>query len=163
MERLAWRAALAVAPDAAERRRKGAEQERARVTVFREESGAVGLSGRDLPAGHALSGHANVLARARHYEASGAFGGETSRTLEALAYIHLLNGVTAQDAIAFARTATAGPPAAPNRTAPGAPVTITGQKTTAGLAVRNPTAAQGRAASTAVVRAELTASRCCPR
>ena len=63
VERLAWRAALAVAPDVAERRRTAAEQQ-ARVTVFREESGAVGLSGRDLPAAQALSGHANVLARA---------------------------------------------------------------------------------------------------
>ena len=107
VERLAWRAALAVAPDAAERRRKGAERERARVTVFREESGAVGLSGRDLPAAQALSGHANVLARARQYEVSGAFGDMTSSTLEALAYLHLLNGVTAQDAIAFACTDTA--------------------------------------------------------
>src|SRR6202008_2513279 len=50
VERLAWRAALAVAPDVAERRRSTAERERARVTGFREESGAGGLSGRDLPA-----------------------------------------------------------------------------------------------------------------
>ena len=49
VERLAWRAALAVAPDIAERRRTDAERRRARVTVFREESGAAGLSGRDLP------------------------------------------------------------------------------------------------------------------
>jgi len=63
VERLAWRAALAVAPDVAERRRTAAERERARVTVFREESGAVGLSGRDLPAAAALAGHANVVAR----------------------------------------------------------------------------------------------------
>ena len=110
VERLAWRAALAVAPDVAERRRKDAERNRARVTVFREESGAVGLSGRDLPAAQALSGHANVLARARHYVASEAFPGQTTSSLEALAYLHLLNGVTAADAIAFARTATAEPP-----------------------------------------------------
>ena len=58
VERLAWRAALAVAPDVAQRRRSQAERERARVTVFREESGAVGLSGRDLPAAQALAGHA---------------------------------------------------------------------------------------------------------
>ena len=90
VERLAWRAALAVAPDAAERRRAGAERERARVTVFREESGAVGLSGRDLPAGQALSGHARVLARAGQYEASGAFPGQRGSSLQALAYLHLL-------------------------------------------------------------------------
>ena len=103
VERLAWRAALAVAPDVAERRRSTAERERARVTVFREESGAVGLSGRDLPAAQALAGHASVLARARQYETSGAFPGHTGSGLQALAYLHLLNGVTAQDAIAFAR------------------------------------------------------------
>jgi len=110
VERLAWRAALAVAPDVAERRRSAAERERARVTVFREESGAVGLSGRDLPAAQALSGHASVLARAGQYEASGAFPGQAASALQALAYLHLLNGVTAQDAIAFARAATAEPP-----------------------------------------------------
>jgi hypothetical protein len=110
VERLAWRAALAVAPDVAERRRSQAERERARVTVFREDSGAVGLSGRDLPAAQALSGHASVLARAGQYEVSGAFPGQTASSLQALAYLHLLNGVTAQDAIAFARTAAAEPP-----------------------------------------------------
>ena len=109
VERLAWRAALAVAPDVAERRRSRAERERARVTVFREESGAVGLSGRDLPAAQALSGHASVVARAKQYEDSRAFPGQTTSALQALAYLHLLNGVTADDAIAFARTATAEP------------------------------------------------------
>ena len=88
----------------------GGGAKRARVTVFREESGAVGLSGRDLPAAEALSGHASVLARAGQYEASGAFPGQAASSLQALAYLHLLNGVTAQDAIAFARTATAEPP-----------------------------------------------------
>jgi hypothetical protein len=73
--------------------------------VFREESGAVGLSGRDLPAAQALSGHASVLARAGQYGASGAFPGQSASSLQALAYLHLLNGVTARDAIAFARAA----------------------------------------------------------
>jgi len=112
-ERLAWRAALAVAPDVAERRRSKAERERARVTVFREESGAVGLSGRDLPAVQALSGHANVLARAGLYAKSGAFGGQTDSTLQALAYLDLLNGVTAADRIAFASGAASEPPGGP--------------------------------------------------
>ena len=40
-------------------------ERQARVTVFREQAGAVGLSGRDLPAAEALAGHANVVARAR--------------------------------------------------------------------------------------------------
>jgi hypothetical protein len=110
VERLAWRAALAVAPDIAERRRTAAERRRARVTLFREESGAAGLSGRDLPTAQALTGHANILARAERYQASGAFPDHTTSALQALAYLHLLNDVTAQDAIAFARTATAQPP-----------------------------------------------------
>jgi Domain of unknown function (DUF222) len=110
VERLAWRAALAVAPDIAERRRSEAERKRARVTIFREESGAAGLSGRDLPTAEALSGHANILTRARQYEASGAFPEHNTSSLQALAYLHLLNNITADDAIAFARTATAAPP-----------------------------------------------------
>ena len=114
MERLAWRAALAVAPDVAERRRTAAEQQ-ARVTVFREESGAVGLSGRDLPAAEALAGHANVVARAREYQASGAFAGQSGSRLEALAYLDLLNGVSAQERIAFAASAAAEPPDGPAR------------------------------------------------
>src|SRR5580693_9427088 len=109
VEKLAWRAALAVAPGAAERRRKAAERH-ARVTVFREESGAAGLSGRDLPAADALAGHASVLARARAYEASGAFPDRTLGALQALAFLHLLRGVTARDAIAFARASAEPPP-----------------------------------------------------
>src|SRR5579863_1087936 len=107
--RLAWRAALAVAPDIAERRRAAAEKH-ARVTVFREDSGAVGLSGRDLPAAEALAGHANVVARARQYQASGAFPGQSGSRLEAIAYLDLLNGVSAMERIAFARSATPEPP-----------------------------------------------------
>ena len=115
VERLAWRAALAVAPDVAERRRSKAERERARVTVFREESGAVGLSGRDLPAAQALAGHASVIARAKEYEASGAFPGQATSGLQALAFLHLLSGVTAADAIAFARTAAEPPDGGPGQ------------------------------------------------
>jgi hypothetical protein len=113
VERLAWRAALAVAPDVAERRRSTAERTRARVTVFREDAGTVGLSGRDLPAAEALSGHANVLALAAQYEASGAFPGRTASSLQALAYLDLLNGVRAADRIAFAGAAATEPPTSP--------------------------------------------------
>ncbi|HTR90205.1 MAG TPA: DUF222 domain-containing protein, partial [Trebonia sp.] len=109
VERLAWRAALAVAPDAAERRRSKAERQ-ARVTVFREEAGTAGLSGRDLPAAEALAGHANVAARARAYEASGVFPGESTSRLQAQAYLDLLNGIPARDRIAYAATANADPP-----------------------------------------------------
>ena len=109
VERLAWRAALAVAPDVAERRRSGAERA-ARVTVFREDAGTAALCGRDLPAAEALAGHANLVARARVYEASGVFAGESMSRLQAQAYLDLLNGVPAADRIAYAATATADPP-----------------------------------------------------
>ncbi len=108
VDRLAWRAALAVAPDVAERGRRAGER-RARVTVFREDAGTVGLSGRDLPAADALAGHANVLARAREYQASGLFDGQSDSALDALAYLDLLNGISVQERIAFARSAAAGP------------------------------------------------------
>ncbi|HTR93229.1 MAG TPA: DUF222 domain-containing protein [Trebonia sp.] len=113
VERLAWRAALAVAPDVAERRRSKAEA-RARVTVFREEAGTAGLSGRDLPAAEALAGHANVVARARVYEASGAFPGQATSRLQAQAYLDLLNGVPARDRIAFAAATPPNPPDEPS-------------------------------------------------
>ena len=111
VERVAWRAALAVAPDIAERRRAAAEKH-ARVTVFREDSGTVGLSGRDLPAADALAGHANVVARAREYAASDAFPGENSSRLEALAYTDLLNGISAKERIAFTASVGTEPPGA---------------------------------------------------
>jgi hypothetical protein len=98
---------VAVAPDIAERSRTAAEK-RARVTVFREDSGAVGLSGRDLPAAEALAGHASVVARAREYQESGAFDGEGSGHLEAIAYLDLLNGVSARERITFAAGADPG-------------------------------------------------------
>jgi hypothetical protein len=113
VDRLAWRAALAVAPDVAERRRAAGER-RARVTVFREDSGAVALSGRDLPAADALAGHANVLARAREYQASGLFGSQSTSSLDALAYVDLLNGIGVQERIAFTRGATAEPSDGPS-------------------------------------------------
>jgi hypothetical protein len=120
VERLAWRAALAVAPDVAERRRAKAEKQ-ARVTVFREEAGTAGLSGRDLPAADALAGHANVLALADAYAKSGAFPGHALSRLQALAYLDLLNGVSAADRIAFARTSPAQPPGDPEPPGPSGP------------------------------------------
>jgi hypothetical protein len=68
------------------------------------------LSGRDLPAAGALSGHANIRARAREYQDSGAFPDTTLSVLEALAFTDLLSGVTAEQRIAFARSADGDPP-----------------------------------------------------
>jgi hypothetical protein len=73
VQQLAVQAALTVDPQAGTRRRQDAERHKSRVHLFREETGAAGLSGRDLPAGQALTAHASVCVRAEEYKASGAF------------------------------------------------------------------------------------------
>ena len=142
VERLAWRAALAVAPDVAERRRATGER-RARVTVFREESGAVGLSGRDLPAAEALAGHANVLARARRVPGVGGVRRPAQQQPAGAGLPDLLNGVSARERIAFAASAGRGtarrPPARMTGTATvTAPVTGDGPGPSGGRAGRQP-------------------------
>jgi hypothetical protein len=101
VKRLAEQAAITVDPEAAARRREQAERENARVTMFREDSGAVAVSGRDLPVGQALSAHARVCARAQQYKDSGAFPNDTQMDqFRAAAYLDLLNGKPAEARIA---------------------------------------------------------------
>ena len=103
IERIATAIAAEVDPDLAERRRKAAEKNLARVTMFREQSGTAGLSGRDLPTDQTLAAFANVNARALQYKDSGAFPGERIDRLRATAYLDILNGFTADDRIAYGR------------------------------------------------------------
>jgi len=101
VKRLAEQAAVTVDPEAAARRREHAERENARVTMFREDSGAVAVSGRDLPVGQALSAHAHVCARAQQYKDSGAFPSDTGMDqFRSAAYLDLLNGKPAEARIA---------------------------------------------------------------
>ena len=100
VERIATAIAAAVDPELAERRRKAAERHSSRVAMFREPSGAAGLSGRDLPVDETLAAYANLDARARRYKDSGAFPGERIDRLRAAAYLDILNGVAAGDRIA---------------------------------------------------------------
>jgi Domain of unknown function (DUF222) len=100
VKRLAEQAAVTVDPDSAARRRDDAEREKARVQLFREDSGATGLSGRDLPTAQALAAHARVCARAQQYKDCGAFPGTRIDQLRAAAYLDLLNDVTAEERIA---------------------------------------------------------------
>jgi len=116
VERIATAIAAAVDPELAERRRKSAEKHRSRVTVFREGSGAAGLSGRDLPVDEALAAYANLDARARLYQDCGAFPKERLDRLRAAAYLDILNGISADDRIACGHL---GSDAAPG-TGPGA-------------------------------------------
>jgi hypothetical protein len=100
--RLAEQAAVTVDPDLATRRRKDAVRRDARVSLFREQAGTAGLSGRDLPPDEALAAMAAVNARAAIYRDSGAFGDARMDLLRGHAYLDLLNGVPAADRIAAA-------------------------------------------------------------
>ena len=69
--------------------------------MFREESGAAGLAGRDLPTDQTLAAHASVCARAQEYKESGAFpDGTRMDQYRVAAYLDLLNGITADARIA---------------------------------------------------------------
>lgn len=97
---LAARIADQVDPGLAERRRKAAVKHASRVQMYREQSGAAALSGRDLPADETLAAYANLTARAAEYKDSGVFPGARMDQLRACAYLDLINGVTAGARIA---------------------------------------------------------------
>jgi hypothetical protein len=102
VQKLAVQAAVTVDPQAATRRRQDAERTKCRVQVFREETGAAGLSGRDLPTDQTLAAHARVCARAQDYQDSGAFPDNTRMDqYRAAAYLDLLNGIPADVRIAL--------------------------------------------------------------
>ena len=104
VSKLAAQAAVTVHPEAASERRRDAEQHKSRVQLFREESGAAALSGRDLPTDQTLAAHASVCARAQEYKDSGAFAGDTRMDqLRVAAYLDLLNGIPAAARIAAGR------------------------------------------------------------
>jgi hypothetical protein len=108
VQKLAVQAALTVDPESATRRREDAEQRKSRVEMFREETGAAALSGRDLPTDQTLAAHASVCARAQEYRDSGAFPGDTRMDqYRAAAYLDLLNGIAAVTRIAAGYLVTA--------------------------------------------------------
>ncbi len=99
--KLAVHAAVTVDPDSAARRREDAERNRSRVEMFREQSGAAALAGRELPTDQALAANANVCSRAVEYQESGAFpDGTRMDQYRVAAFLDLLNGVTAGERIA---------------------------------------------------------------
>jgi hypothetical protein len=106
---LAARVANEVDPGLAERRRKAAVQHASRVRMFREQSGAAALSGRDLPTDETLAAYANVTARAADYKDSGVFPDARMDRLRTTAYLDLINGVTADARIAYGFLSTDGP------------------------------------------------------
>ena len=87
-------------PGLAERRRKAAVKHASRVQMYREQSGAAALCGRDLPPDETLAAYANVTARAEEYKESGAFPDARMDQLRATAYLDLIKGMTADARIA---------------------------------------------------------------
>ncbi|MGH3281350.1 MAG: DUF222 domain-containing protein [Trebonia sp.] len=112
---LSSRAATEVDPGLAERQRKAAVKHASRVQVYREQSGAAALAGRELPPDEALAADANVTARAVEYKDSGAFPGARMDEFRATAYLDLINGRAFGTRIALGHLSTdpQGPEAAP--------------------------------------------------
>jgi Domain of unknown function (DUF222) len=106
---LAARIANEVDPGLAERRREAAVRHASRVRMFREQSGAAALSGRDLPTDETLAAYANVTARAAEYKDSGVFPDARMDQFRTTAYLDLINGVTADARIAYGLLSTDGP------------------------------------------------------
>ena len=100
VEKIAARAAITVDPGLAERTREHAERNRARVVLKRERSGAASLLGCDLPPAETLAAHAATCARAQVYQDSGAFPGVLTDQLRAMAYLDLMNEISAEARIA---------------------------------------------------------------
>ncbi len=99
--KLAAQAAVTVDPGSATRRRQEAERDLSRVEMFREQSGAAALAGRELPTDQTLAATASVSARAQEYEESGVFpDGTRMDQYRVAAFLDLLNGVTVADRIA---------------------------------------------------------------
>jgi hypothetical protein len=103
---LAARIANQVDPGLAERRRKAAVQHASRVRLFREQSGAAALSGRELPPDETLAAYASVTARAAQYQDSGAFPDARTDQLRTTAYLDLINGRPAHTRIALGHLST---------------------------------------------------------
>jgi Domain of unknown function (DUF222) len=106
VDRLAQQAAITVDPGSAARRREDAERNRATVAMRRSQSGAVNLSGYDLPTADALAAHAQVCARAQEYKDSNEFPDVRIDQLRAQAYVDILNNISAADRIAAGQPAT---------------------------------------------------------
>lgn len=134
VKRLAEQASITVDPESTARRREHAERNNARVTLSREDSGAIALSGRDLPSDQALAANTRICARAQQYKDSGAFPvGAGMDQFRAAAFLDMLNGKPAEARIASGQLVTV------TRAAP-AGTTDAGEQDTGKEAARRPAA-----------------------
>jgi len=100
--KMAAAAVITVDPEGAEKRREHAEQDEARVRMWRENSGASALAAYGLPTDAALSANANIDARAREYKKAGIVPDARLDQLRVLAFADILNGITLTGRIALA-------------------------------------------------------------
>ena len=96
--RLVQRAVITVDPLGAEKRRKLAEREQARVRFWRENSGTCGLQGTGLPTDEALRAHAGIEARVQAYRKAGIR--RYVDLLRVMALLDILNDVPIADRVA---------------------------------------------------------------
>jgi len=104
--KLAAAAVCEVDPDGAAKRREQAERDDARVRFWRDRTGTCTLAGFGLPTDAALAAHANVAARAAEYRQAGFAPDAKLDQLRVLAYLDILNGISAADRIAQAHAGT---------------------------------------------------------
>jgi hypothetical protein len=101
LERLVERAVISVDPDGAERRRRKAEREHARLRFWRESCGTCAIQGVGLPADEALAAMAHIEGRVQGYRDAGI--NRRVDILRVMAFADLINGVTVAQRAAWAR------------------------------------------------------------
>src|SRR6516164_3761437 len=116
--KLAAQAAVTVDPDGARKRREQAEKDDARVRFWRERTGTSALAAYGLPTDAALAANANINQRAGTYKKSGAFPDTTMDQLRVLAFLDIINDITAEDRIAQAQAQAEAPAEADRPQAP---------------------------------------------
>jgi hypothetical protein len=102
--KLAARVVCTIDPDGARKRRERAEREEARVRFWRENGGGCALAAYGLPTDAALAANANVNQRAHEYKKAKVNSGARMDELRVLAFLDLINGVSAAARITQAQS-----------------------------------------------------------
>jgi hypothetical protein len=101
--KLAAQAVDTVDPEGSRKRREYAEREDARVRVWREHSGASALAAYGLPTDATLAAQANINQRAGQYKKAKVIPDARMDQLRVLAFLDILNNITAEARIAQAQ------------------------------------------------------------
>jgi hypothetical protein len=101
--KLAAHAVDTVDPEGSRKRREYAEREDARVRVWREHSGASALAAYGLPTDATLAAQANINQRAGQYKKAKVIPDARMDQLRVLAFLDILNEITAEARIAQAQ------------------------------------------------------------